>query len=516
MMKKNKSEYIKWIDSSMVILFFAGILSFLLFTGTLNSGYHFTDDHEMLEMNRDLKTMSLGSTISKWTANDLNIRFRPMYMFHRVLEMKLFGDNFFALSFYTGILIAISFSFFYLGARKLRYSVIESLFLVLLTFVGTQAAIWWRLGPNETVGMALLSLSFYFMARCLANKNYIVNSSLANIFLILASLSKESFVIIVPAFVVFKIWNESREFDISIKKSLQKNYLSAFPLAATAVELYAIIFMVGTNQIGYAGATSSVSELAKGVWTILFTESMLWSWLKFLFLIILLFLISSFLEKSDKLNFLKRSIRKLALPIVFSLLIILPNLALYAKSGIIAHYFLPITLGLAFLVVSAIKLTASAILRIGAFIACAVFLSISFSITKQSALLFASEGADTKAFLDSAAQNANPGSKILLVADPVIGFEFSLSTKIYLAYHGIDISYGFPVSRNCASEFEKGLKENWINNFYNKGSLDSSDPPDEILVYKNQTENFFNESGLSKTDYTNIIENNPHAVYVKR
>jgi len=516
--KNLNTDHLKWIDSSIVVLFFAGILSFLLFTGTLNSGYHFTDDHEMLDINADLSNASFTQTSIKWIKNDLNIRFRPMYYLHRVFELKLLGANFFALSFYTGLLIASIFSLFYLGARKLKYSIIESLLLVLLAFTGHQMVIWWRLGPNETIGMVFLGLSFYFMARCAANKRrYMPNTILFNLFLILASLSKESFVIIIPAFAVYKVWNESRIFDISIKKSIRNNYLAGFSLTTMAVEMYAIVFVVGTNQIGYAGSSSSINELMKGVWTIFTSEIMLSGWLKFLLAIAILYFTSFLFLKPNRFERIKRLIGDILPPLLFSLLIISPNIVLYAKSGMMAHYLLPTTFGIAFLAISVLENIKNTVLNKTVLLACALFILASLSLAKQDAMNFTSEGKDTKVFLSAAKKNSKPDSKILLAADPVVGFEFSLSTKIYLASKGIIIPYGFPVTRNLASDFERGLKENWMKNFSNKAIGDLGGQPDIILlVYKNQTEGFFDESGLSQADYENIIENNPHAVYLKK
>jgi hypothetical protein len=134
------------------------------------------------------------------------------------------------LSIFTGILAMCSFSFFYFGARKLKYGVLESLVFVLLIFIGSQMAIWWRLGTNETIGMFFLGLAFLFMAKCTKKENYRLNNVAFIILLIIASLCKESFIITIPALVVFKIWNEKNVFKITFKESVKNNYLLAVPI----------------------------------------------------------------------------------------------------------------------------------------------------------------------------------------------------------------------------------------------------------------------------------------------
>lgn len=193
---------LKISDRWIVVLFFVGIFSFLYFTGTLTSGYHFIDDHSMISMKTSLDNSgSFLKTSLEYAKNDFNIRFRPIFSIFYIFEVQIFGVNFFALSIFTGIMALFSFSFFYAGMRKLGQGWLLSIIFVLLMFLGPQSAIWWRLGTNETIAMFFLGLCFLFMAKCLDGEKYAANNILFVIFLSITSLCKESFIIIIPAFV---------------------------------------------------------------------------------------------------------------------------------------------------------------------------------------------------------------------------------------------------------------------------------------------------------------------------
>jgi hypothetical protein len=507
----------KWIDSSIVILFFAGILLFLFFSGTLNSGYHFIDDHEMLKIHADLEKTSFVGTSIQWIKNDFSIRFRPMYFLHRVSEIKIFGDDSLSLSFYTGILAALTFSFFYFGAKKLKYSVLESLLLVLLAFIGPQMVIWWQLGPNETIGMFFLALSFFYMAKCTENNKYLLNNILFSISLVFASLSKENFTILIPVFVFYKIWIEKERFKMSVMEIIRKNYLYFILLIVMAIEIWIIVFMVGTNKIGYAGSTSGTGELFHRVRDMLIGESMLSGWLKLTALLSFIYFSHLIILKlKEKIN-IKHLILKLLPPLFFSFLIVLPNIIFYAKSGMMERYLLPITFGFAFFAINVIRNTNINIIRKATILICIAFLFTQFNTSIRNASAFANDGLQTGQLLSAVINNTNSNQNILLVADPVDRFEVSDSLKIYLSSKGINNIYAYPVSREYHSDFEYDLERKWKGWFENKTLKDISGNPDIIIfIDKIQLEQFFNQSNISQSEYHNILDNNtPHAVYIK-
>ena len=508
------------LDGLIVISFFIIVMSFLFFTKTLSSGYHFIDDHEMLVINSDLKNASLLPTCIKWMENDLIQRFRPLYYVHRVLEIRVFGVDFFALSFYTGILATFTFSLFYLAARKLKYSVFESLIFVLLTFVGPQATIWWMLGPSETIGMVFLGLSFYFMATCIEGNNSLIKNILFVLFLIAASLCKESFIIIIPAFVLYKICNEQQVFGISINKSIRNNLILLLPIVAMIIELWVIFFIVGTNKIRYAGLISNSQELFSGFKRIISNKDMLTPWFELTVVSSLIYFLDLIFSQAEWRSRIKQSFKDIGVALAFALLILMPNVLLYAKSGIsdrYERYLLPAVFGLALFAVHVMRKTDKLLLKSIAIGVIFIFLSVMFNTAVGIASAFASDGNQTNELLSSIMKFAKTNSNILLVADPVNRFEVSYSTRTYIAHEGIDSLYAYPIIRKYNSDFELYLEKTWGEWFKNKMLNDIFGLPQLIIfIDKSQSGRFFRESGLDQSDYENVIvASNPHALYLK-
>lgn len=499
-------------------LLFAGIFLFLIYTGTLTSGYHLVDDHGMISIKSTLEKESFLKTSVDCIKNDLNLRFRPLYYLYYISEIKIFGLDFLALSVFTGLLAFASFFLFYIGMRKLGHSFLKSLFFVLLIFIGPQMAIWWRLGTNETIGMFFLGLSFLFMVKCLEKNKYKKNNILFIIFLIITSLCKESFVIVIPALVLFKTWNEKRVFQISIKKSIRKNILSFLLIIIMLIELWIIKFVVGTNKIGYAGVTSSASEFYIGVKKIVWGELSLLNWMKLLGTLLLIYFISFLFNKENKKKEFIRSVKSFSLYLFFSLMIVLPNIFMHAKSGMVERYLLPTTLGLAFLAIGIWQNTRRMFFGGLMALAILIFITISFNTAKKNTAIFATEGRNANKLLSTVMMHSNPDSKILLAVDPASRFEVSYSTKTYLSFYGFKNIFGYPIMREYTSDFEISLRDQWMKWFENKNLKDMNGQPDIIVfIYdKIQSEQFFNQSGISQLEYYNILDSNsPHAVYIK-
>lgn len=515
----NKIRSSKYFDYVIVLSFFAAVFSFLYFTGTLNSGYHFIDDHGMISLKTNLTNSSYVQTLAIYTKNDFLIRFRPLYYPYLVTTIKVSSLNFLNISIFVGFLASLTFSLFYLGMRKIGHSLLESLIFVLLTFIGSQMAIWWRLGTNETIGVFFLSLSFFFMAKCLEKDHYSRNNALFTIFLIMTSLCKESFIVIIPALTLFKIWNEKRFFGITVKESMRKNLSVIIPLIVMIVELVIIKLFIGTNQTGYAGVTSSLAEFNQGVINILLNPVSLWHWIALISLLTAIYVLSFLFGPGNRWKEFVKSIHSLSIYIIFAIALIVPEIILHAKSGMIERYLLPTTFGLAFLVVGILHNTRQ---KSGKFIASLViyiFLALSFNTAVTNAVSFADSGRDANSLLSTVRVESIADSKILLVADPVSRFEVSDSIKIYLSYYEHKNLYAYPLPmREYSTAFELGLRDQWFKWFENRTLSDMNGSPDIIIIFdKVQTGTFFSQSELDASEYINVLpDSESHAVFERR
>lgn len=494
-------------DVLAVILILASISVFFYMSGNISSGYQFYDDHEILRISHDLSSQPFFDVAHKWIENDLSIRYRPMYFFHRVLETQIFGHDFKLLSIYTASLFAFTCTFFYLAFRKIGFSVFETFAFLFLTFVGPQMTIWWRLGPNETIGMVFLSIAFYFMVNC--EERYKRNTFLFSLFLVFASLSKESFTVIIPAMVLLKIWYEKDHFGFGILEALRKNNILLLPLLVMLINIYIIIFVVGTNQIVYAGAGGSIKSIIRGAIRIL--EGPL---KQYLALVLGVFLVSS-MSLSKKKNLDRWE--KILISFSVFVLILVPNLALYARSGMqVPRYMLPSLVGFSFFAVSLINETGKTAKWLRVILLVAVFgfvANLSRTVLK-SAQYYAAIGNQNNEFLLAVVENSTTSSELLLVLDPTSwDFEASMAIQSYIELINDIPLYGYAIYTPEDLKGKEHLVEVWEVWFKGKMFSDLESDPDMIIFLdESLVEIFFNESGLNRSTYADYYYESDYIV----
>lgn len=317
--------------------------SLLVLSGSLFSGYHFTDDHQILSINADLIASpdNFFRIVQRWLINDLGIRFRPFYFIHRLLVTKFLGINFNLWSIYTGLLAVFATLFLYLFAKKIGFCLIESFVFVFLILMGRQSAIWWRLGPNETVGSLLMSLSLYSLGLTVySDRRKPLHEVLFVICIVLMSLCKESFVLLIPAFLYWKVWLYKDKNQTSWIISAKNCLLTILVLLIVVVsEIYFIKSRVGTNQLGYAGIQGfhPLQYIKTGIYLPDAGGVGLISFFGVLFIIL-----SGRYFWRDGLKLFICDFLPIA---VLLILIVGPQAILYAKSGIDERYLIPAIMG---------------------------------------------------------------------------------------------------------------------------------------------------------------------------
>lgn len=454
----------------VLIIFVFLVFGFLAFTGTLFSGFHFTDDHGIIRINDFLKHMDFCQVAIRAISGDLNLRFRPFYCFHRVLQTRLFGINFTLWYIYNGLLAAFCAFFLYLFARNANFSFAQSVFFSFLTLIGPQAVIWWRLGPNETQGMFFLALSLFFLAKSVYAYRYNALYNLGFVVsLIITSLCKESFIVLIPAILFWKIWLYGSRNKVSFINTVHKNVFSISLLVLIMlIELYIIIAFVGTNKLGYVGVDQNIHLFR------LLGKSIYFSIRKASFVLALfgMFLIMrSRLNNNQKIsihNILKVFIDNFLKIIILFSLIFFPQAFLYNKTGFWDRYLLPVFLAFSFLIIY-LQRKINKSRKISHFsqkifvILLIIVLGFKVKPTIRIAKAFTNEGVATNSFLKSITENTNENSEILIASDPVGNFEWSTSISTYLKLVGNRSNYYFiwietdPIVHN--SEFSERLRK---------------------------------------------------------
>jgi len=92
--------------------------------------------------------------------------------------------------------------------------------------LGQQSTVAWMLGPSELLALFFLSIALFYMA-----KIYLINDSLINkiifiVFILLSSLSKESFILIIPSIYFLYVWRISEQKNISFINAFKIEFIS--------------------------------------------------------------------------------------------------------------------------------------------------------------------------------------------------------------------------------------------------------------------------------------------------
>jgi len=473
-----------------IVLF---VFLFLSVTQTLTSGYHFIDDHEIIRIKHDLNEETLMKVAKAWVKEDMTatVRFRPLYIVHRVLETWLFGSDFFLWSLYNGLLWCVTLIFFYLGVRNLRFNITESVIFLVISFIGPQTEIWWRLGPQESLGVTFLSLSFYFLSVSVNGIRYHINNILYIIFIILASLCKESFILIIPAFIVLKIWYEKVHLPGSLKEALLKNGILLIPLTVALLEIIYIKYYVGTY---YSGVNDETKVVINNIWHACL--SFIRTYLNLVIAGIILLIISRIIKKRvHRIDFLL---------FIFFALIIIPNIFLYARSGLTGRYLLPTSIGLAFFIAASIKEIDVNPLWYKETVYGVILVSFLLFLIDgvKDAVIFSKEGRETSSLLSAISANHGTGKEALLIANPVDSYEASVSLKIYLyCEDGIDL-YGYCIIDEKENADVQEYVDGWKSYFSGKLYENLESRPELVIFLNSQlVEKFFDNGPLVSGDY---------------
>ena len=434
------------IISLLVFAFLWG--AFLIYSGTLTSGYHLIDDHEMLRISQDLSTSNPLIVSADWIKTDLVARFRPMYYIHRVFSIWLLSTNFPAQSVLLLGMAVVSSWLLYLFARKIGFGKITSFLFVWLTFLGAQAAIWWRLGPQESIGIMWFALGLLFMAKAVydAPARRVVYNVIAIVSFLLASLTKESFVVLLPVVMLWWLILYCRKNGVNLLQAIRAHLVQIITLAVVCVAELAVIFLkVGTTGIGYAGTDAQSFSIHKLLATfndlITANNPFLTIFLVDVFIVALVLSVIFTKGKAwDKVKVHLPLLGESVVALTLVTLFVVSQILLYAKSGIYERYLIPGTLALAFLVIFLIvkiqQLIRHKVLKIVVtlilVIATIFSLRVQYALARTEAKPFTQDGITINQALDKLTSGTQADDGIVIIADPAFDYEASISTGIFL------------------------------------------------------------------------------------
>lgn len=469
-------------------------------SGMFSSGFHFEDDY-IIQMNEDvnINKLTLLSTYKKWQLNDLSSRFRPISYIPLILEMKFFGLNFPLWYVYQCLLGVLTCYFFFIGLQLLNFSKGECLLFTFFSMGGIQTTAYWHLGYSEPLGLLFLSLGILYMIKATIEKQRkTLNKGLFVVFVILGSLSKESYVLIIPAIIFWMLWCQSKYTNLSFFQSISRNWILVLILSGTLLaELFIILKYIGTNKTGYAGLDTGFFNPAKI--QSLFTTY----WVKNYLCLIPVFIFFSVIAVKDYRTRLKKHVIY-HLPIfLLSLFIVLPQFVLYFKSGINERYLFPAILGAAFLNIYLIHYfqRANQFNIVHKYVLNSIIVFIVLANVYRlytRAYLYAEEGRETQKFLSAIIENSNPASKIVIAGHPVIGWAGSLA--LYMHSSTVQRTNIFLMNMDSLTNYtpvEKDIIKNDLERCFHNKTFDAqrdSGKTDVLVLYESLEKQFLKKN----------------------
>ncbi|MBO5114443.1 MAG: hypothetical protein J6C12_14030 [Lachnospiraceae bacterium] len=326
----------------VALLSFLIIFGVLLAMGTLTCGYHLVDDHDFLKWTYQLKTgkTTLIQLIRSVSKREFSNRYRPLYMVMRVLICSVFGTNLTYYSLLKALETWLACIMLYYCGRLMKADKICSFLFAIMSLLGYQSAVWWKLGTHEIQGTLFFAVGFYLMLKYLIKekKSYAVFSLV--IFLIMCNY-KESYILLMPFLMLYVVYFDIQKRGGTVTwKSIGDGIRNRFWYLLCQGVIFAIIvliivFFVGVNEYDMVGLDATVPlDNYIQAFKEAFAGDLKW-YKRFgiLFVAILL----------TYWNDLKKLWKEILLTIAF----LLPQFVIYGQTGISERYILPSAIGFA-------------------------------------------------------------------------------------------------------------------------------------------------------------------------
>ncbi len=437
---------------SVFILFFLIWFSLFRFTGSFTRGYNIYEDYLVIKTNTQLDSGSLVSVTYNFAREDVDVRsrFRIFFSFYKVLSIKLFGNDLILHTIFSALLgILTSFFLFKFGIEA-GFTKPLSLLFGILIFTGPEVIAWTDFSGSENFAMLFLALAlFYSMKSINAPREKSVYKILFTIFLFFASITKENFILMIPAVLFLYLLTFGMKYRISIFASVKKNIvLLSMNFFVMTILLLSIFIFVGLNNQGYTGVDTDKLNL-KTIFN--FIES-LFSYRIFIVILSGMFIvfISDLIHSKSKDSSLTHSGVYFFNAVILFLLIVFPQYITYIKTGLVGRYLLPFIMGFSLLLLFVIKyiFESKSILPFLKYLYLAlVFIFIFFEIkdyTIPPLLKFTNE-CNAATGIANSIINKEGNDSLLFILDPVQNFHEVYSFKTYLSSLSgqRDYKYGF-------------------------------------------------------------------------
>jgi len=237
-------------------LFVLVIFGTLLASDNLLSGPRIWDDNQIFRLELALAERSFVDVFAEEQQrhSDNNRRLMPVFQAVKVLKAATYGDSVLAWKVHTGIVAVITSLLCFLFMRELGYKVLIAILFPLLGFLGPQSVTWWKVIHGDGLGMLFVSAALVGLARNVKRGGGRAELAFV-VFAAAASLTKESFVLLLPGLGALLVWLERLTNGGTWPEVVRRKQraLSAL-LVIFVAELVMIVLVMGTTtHYGYSG-----------------------------------------------------------------------------------------------------------------------------------------------------------------------------------------------------------------------------------------------------------------------
>lgn len=480
MMSKRKEAALVWAFFAVLVF---GVV---IIMGTLTSGFHLVDDWEFAKYVdwMRLEHKSLWECMREAVGFDLTLRFRPLYYINRVLMAAVFGINLTAMSVVKAAEIVIAFVALYYCARQMKCNMVCAGLFSLTVMVGYQSAVWWKLGPQESYDIMLFAVGFYLLLKWLETDRRGYAFASVGVFFLM-SLYKEPFILLLPFVGLYVLYAQMEGERVTVAGLWEAvrcrlPYLLAIGVIFL-VEMFLIVFVIGTNNYSYVGLDESVTLYQyMQVWSDAARANLKW-YVRFGILMVLIFL--TYWNQT----------KKLVWEVLLAAAIIVPQCITYGKTALEERYILPCVLGFAFffVIVGCNFRPLSGKRRIAYFLCLLLMLAAHGRVTLREAQYFTYRGESIKTMMTSTLELVE-GTDRRVLSCFAPNLEGNRTMYYWFRLHGYDeVFYWIEDEQKIDRSF--GPRENEQSAF---------EDIDIVVMYNEEDRHWCYEPSLDLSDFT--------------
>lgn len=501
-----------YLELFLVFFFSSFTMWFILwYSGTITSGYHFRDDHELINIEYTIKQEqnSIDSIVISTIQNDMQTRFRPFYWLERVVGTAIFGSNLLYWNYYKAIMAVITFCLLYYTSKNLGHKWCISIIFACIIMLGEQITPWYRSANQENTGLFVCALTLFFISKQAYDEKYysFLYNTIICITVLIGSLIKESFILMIPAYVGLKFWLEYSHlsmYNVGLKgiwKQCLKNNAVIYIILTIVMlwELYLLLFGVGVDKVSYAGFQSGFN--LKDYWMGIRYSLLIYLKWYFLFGVLLSLMVLVCYQVIE--------VKLWKIYLGFGLIgiyITSTQLVAHSKSMMWERYIIPFIIGYAMIfVLLGYKLLAQDKFRRRVYvITLIVLLLLKVPVAYKSAVAYAQDGDLIQGYLSFVLENTNSDSDII---GAYTDGEMNLATACWLEIHNRTKEFFYNW------ETETLIDEVQLT-ILNEGST-TWDTADAVLCYSQDVDRVISMMELEENEEYQRLQYGAYAVIIR-